>query len=224
MKKQIEITVPKDWSAVSFKQYQRLQRDIESYEDTPEAYDPTLLYHLCGITPDVYQSLDTTTLNSIREDLEGFLGKGEGYELQKIIKIGDVEYGIEPNLSKMAYGAYLDLTSHENIELNDTWLDILSILYRPVLSKKGALYEIEPYKGVNPWDSEKWETLGMDFHFGGFFFFSRLYEDLLTCILKSTENLMETYPNIKSILAESGKAIQQLQLLRGRISSNLTKF
>jgi len=218
MKKQIEITVPNDWSAVSFTQYLRLQQDLKNYEDTPEAQEPTLLYHLCGIHPDVISSLDTTTLQSIREDLSGFLGKSEGYELQRIIRIGDVEYGFEPNLSKMAYGAYLDITAFENIELNDDWCEILAILYRPITKKRGALYEIEKYTGVEPWDGDKFRNLGMDFHFGGFFFFTRLYQDLLNSILKYTQNQTEMYPNIKSILEKSGKAIQQLQQLQEKSS------
>ena len=169
MKKTIEITVPNDWSAVSLKQYIRLQEDLKVYEDTPEAYEPTLMYHICGLTPEILSSLTSETLNSIREEISGFMGKSEEYPLQRIVKIGDVEYGFEPNLSEMAYGAYLDLSNHDSIQLDETWPDIMSILYRPIISKKGALYEIEKYNGVNPWDSEKWLSVGMDIHFGGFF-------------------------------------------------------
>jgi hypothetical protein len=218
MKKTIEITVPNDWSAVSLKQYIRLQEDLKVYEDTPEAYEPTLMYHICGLTPEILSSLTSETLNSIREEISGFMGKSEEYPLQRIVKIGDVEYGFEPNLSEMAYGAYLDLSNHDSIQLDETWPDIMSILYRPIISKKGALYEIEKYNGVNPWDSEKWLSVGMDIHFGGFFFFFRLYEDLVNSILKSSEKEMETYPNIKSILEESGKVIHQLSNSRGKIS------
>ena len=218
MKKQIEITVPKDWSAVSFDRYLKLQRDLKNYEDTPEAQQPTLLYHLCGITPDVTKQLDTETLHHIGEDLGGFLSKSEEYELQRIVTIGDKEYGFEPNLSKMAYGAYLDISAFENIELNDDWLEILSILYRPITKKVGALYEIESYKGVGPWDGEKFREMGMDFHFGGFFFLTRLYNHLLNSILKSTQNQTGISPNINSILQESGKAIQRWQQLQEKSS------
>lgn len=217
MKKEIEITVPKDWSAVSFKQYLKLQSDLKLYEDTPEAYEPTLLYHLCGLPPQLVSEIDTTTLHNIREDLGRFLNKGEEYPLKRFITIDGVEYGFEPNLSQMKYSAYLDLTSYENIELNESWPEILSILYRPVVSKKGALYEIQSYTGVNPWDGEKWEELGMDFHFGGFFFFCRLYEDLLNYTLKSTENLTGMSPNTISILQRNGRVMQRLHESRKKI-------
>ena len=218
MKKQIEITVPNDWSAVSFKKYLRLQQDLKNYGDEEGAQELTLLYHLCDIPPQLVKGLDTKTLNHIKDDLAGFMGKSEGYELQRIVRIGDKEYGFEPNLSQMAYGAYLDMTSYENIELNDDWCEILAILYRPITKKVGALYEIEKYNGVNPWDADKFMDLGMDFHFGSFFFFTRLSNHLLTSTLKYMESQTEMYPNIKSILQESGKVMHQLQQLQEKTS------
>lgn len=210
MKKQIEITVPKDWSAVTFRQYLSLQKDIENYKDEELGYDITVLYHLCGLTPEVITKLDVKVLESIRNDVYKFLNTAEGYELQRTIKIGDKLYGIEPNLSEMPYGAYLDISKHDSIMLDEKWPEILSIIYREVDDKKGSLYDIKSYKGVSKEDSEKWWDVTMDFHFGCFFFFTRLYLDLVSSILNYSANLMEKYPNIKSILLESGKDIQQL--------------
>ena len=95
-----------------------------------------------------------------------------------------------------------------------TGLLSVSILYRPVKKKKGALYEIEQYEGVEPWDEDKWWEVGMDFHFGCFFFFIRLYKGLVKGTLNSLKNQAEISPNIKSILEESGEAIQQLSNLQ----------
>jgi hypothetical protein len=217
MKKTIEITVPKDWSAITYRTWLKLQRDLKSYEDDKGAYEHVLLYHLCGITPDVLEQLDGDTLNSIREDLTGFMNKSEDYSLQRLVKVGEREFGFEPNLGKMAYGAYLDISNYKAIELNEEWIDIVSILYREVKKKRGALYEIKTYKGVEPWESEKWMDMGMDFHFGCFFFFNRLYKDLQQGILKSTMNHPEISPNIKSILEESGKVIHHLQTSQEKI-------
>tara|TARA_R110000772_G_scaffold2435_6_gene8693 strand:+ start:1340 stop:1996 length:657 start_codon:yes stop_codon:yes gene_type:complete len=213
MKKTIEITVPRDWSAITYRTWLKLQADLKNYEEDEGAYDHVLLYHLCGITPDVLNQLDGDTLNSIKQDLTGFMNKSEDYPLQRLVKVGETEFGFEPNLGKMSYGAYLDISNYKAIELNEEWIDIVSILYREVKKKRGALYEIKTYKGVEPWESEKWLDMGMDFHFGCFFFFNRLYKDLQQGILKSTMNHQEISPNIKSILEESGKAIHHLQTL-----------
>ncbi len=217
MKKQIEITVPHDFSAITLKQYIQFQKDMDTHEGNTEAQDAFLVYNLTGMTPDMVKELDGEVISNIRKDLTKLLQKTD-YPLQRNITLEGVEYGFEPNLSQMPYGAYLDISKFENIQLNDDWPTILSILYRPVKKRKGALYEIEQYNGVEPWDEDKWWEVGMDFHFGCFFFFIRLYKDLVKGTLNSLKNQAEISPNIKSILEESGEAIQQLSNLQEKIS------
>lgn len=222
MKKQISIEVPNDWSAITFKQYLNLQRKLKNYEDEADAQNMILMSELCNISVDTLIHLDKGLLDKITEEIAQFLNKTE-YPLQKIITIDGVRYGFEPNLSQMSYGAYLDIAKFKNLELNDDWLGVMSILYRPIKKKNGALYSIETYKGYEEWDKEKWEGVGMDIHFGGFFFFSRLYKELLKGILNYTRNQMEMYPSIKSILERSGENIQRLHNLQERTSSSLIK-
>jgi hypothetical protein len=217
MKKQIEIEIPHDFSAITLKQYIQFQKDMDANEGDTEAQDAFLVYNLTGMTPDMVKELDSNTISNIRGDLTKLLQKTD-YDIQRLITIDGVEYGFQPNLSTMPYGAYLDISSFENIQLNDDWPTILSILYRPVTKKVGALYEIENYKAPEPWDDDKWWEVGMDFHFGCFFFFIRLYKDLVKGTLSYLKNQEEISPNIKSILGESGEAIQQLSNLQEKIS------
>ena len=222
MKKQIEIKVPTDYSAITFKKWMRLQRELKNYEDEEDAQNMILVSHLCDLSTDIIMKLDEGTLSKIKQDLYSFLNSTD-YELQRIVKIGDIEYGFEPNLSKMAYGAYLDISKFKDIQINDDWLAIMQILYRPITKKRGSLYEIEPYTGWEEWNKEMWEEVSMSIHFGGFFFFTRLYKTLLQSILNSTKNQMEMYPNIKSILEESGEIIHQLSNSPEKIYSSLIK-
>ena len=217
MSKEIEIKVPNDFSAVTLKQYVQLQKDLDANEGDVEAQDAFLVYNLTSLTPDMVKELDSDVISGIRKDLTKLLGNTD-YPLQRKITIGDTEYGFEPNLSAMPYGAYLDISKFENIQLNDDWPTILSILYRPIKKTKGALYEIEKYEGVEPWDEDKWWEVGMDFHFGCFFFFIHLYKALVKGTLNSLKNQTGISPNIKSILEESGEAIQQLSNLQEKIS------
>lgn len=63
-----------------------------------------------------------------------------------LIMVDDVEYGFF-NFAKMSYGELVDLDFFR--EQND-WINISSIVYRPVISKnnKGE-YRIKPYVGPN---------------------------------------------------------------------------
>jgi|TARA_R110000787_G_scaffold68693_1_gene153423 hypothetical protein len=213
MKKTIDIEIPKDYSAVSLKKYLRIQDDLERYKDDKEAQDAFLLWNIIGLTPKIINKLDSQTLNSIKGDLASFLGRTD-FKLQKFVDIDGVKYGFEPNLSKMAYGAYLDISSHKDLSINKDWASIMNILYRPVTKTKGALYSIEPYDNEKQQNKEKWLSVNMDIHFGCFFFFNRILKELSKGTLKSlTEQALEdpeVNPHTKRILEESGALINRL--------------
>lgn len=215
MIQEINIEVPNDYSGITLRQYLNLQRDITNYKDDEEAMNAALFYHICGIEPGILSQLDTNTFAKIKSQLYEFLGN-INFLLQRTITIEGVKYGFEPNLSKMSYGAYLDISKFENMGIDENWPKILSVLYRPIVKETGGLYTIQEYKGWKEWETDKWYGVNMDFHFGCFFFFNRLYKDLSLGILNSLKESPEIPRNIKSILDESGQVISQLQLLQGK--------
>jgi hypothetical protein len=104
----------------------------------------------------------------------------------------------------MAYGAYVDISKYDKLEINDKWAEVMSILYRPIIKRYGKLYDIIPYEGLI--DSELFLDVTMDVHFGCLFFFVNLSKDLWHSTLSS---LMQTSPELvphklKSILERSG--------------------
>lgn len=217
MKKAVEIKVPNDYSAITLRQYLKVQKDLKNYEGDEDAQDAFLIYNLCGLTPELIAGLDSATLTSIRNDLNKLMGKTD-YELQRFKTIEGVKYGFEPNLSEMPYGAYLDITKFDEITLDKNWPQVCNILFRPITeTRMGILYEIEKYKGAEPWEEDKWLDVTMDFHFGTFFFFTRIYKDLLQGILNSLRETGEIPDNINKILQESGEAIQALSNLQMKI-------
>lgn len=202
MKQELTITVPKDWSAVTLQQFLNLKKDMETYKDEPDALVACLFHHLCKFPVEYLQQLDLDTYIAIKKDIYDFFNKVE-LPLKRFITIDGVEYGFEPNLSQMAYGAYLDISKYETMEINEKWAEIMSILYRPVVKKQGALYDIKVYDGTI--DKEKFLSVGMDAHWGAIFFFKGLLADLQNSILSSLKKDSEEIPaNIKSILLKSG--------------------
>ena len=128
MKQEIKITVPTQWSAIPLKKYLALQNDIKVYGEQEEGYIACLMHHLCGFNVEYLTQLDTETFQNIKNDLIGFMGKTE-FPLQRFIQINGVEYGFEPNISKMAYGAYLDIAKYDTFTIDENWAKIMSILY-----------------------------------------------------------------------------------------------
>jgi len=214
MTKEIKINVPQNWSGITLREYLKFQRDLKVYGEEEVGYMACILHHICGIGPEYISKLPTDIYTNIKGDLMQFIGNTQ-LPLKRIITIDGKEYGFEPNLSKIAYGAYLDITKYDTLTIDENWGKVMSILYRPVKSKSGALYTIEPYNGYI--DDEKFLNVGMDVHFGALGFFFLLSEDLVKDILKSlkVENLP---PSIKSILEENGEAMQVLSNWQEMIS------
>ena len=206
MVKEITLTIPTDWSGVSLKKYLTLQKDMKNYGDDEEAQTALMLSHLCGLDAEYIKSLSIEDYNTVRMTLEGFITNTE-YPLQKIININGKEYGFEPNLSQMSYGAYVDISKFGQLTIDDNWAKIMSILYRPITDKKGDMYTIEAYKGEI--DDKLFLQVPMDIQFGCLFFFVNLLTDLLSGTLKYLK-VEGMPPNIKSILEKSGEITKRL--------------
>jgi hypothetical protein len=204
MVQEITLNIPTSYGDISLKKWMELQTEMENYKDNDEALNALILYHLCGLDPLYMNGLDMQSYAEIKLELDKFLTNTE-LPLQKIINIDGVEYGFEPNLSQMSYGAFVDITKYETIAIDKNWQKIMNILYRPIEKKIGESYTIKPY--IPNEDDSKWLSVGMDIHFGALFFFVHLSTDLLSSILKSTME-MELPHNIKQILQRSGNLIQ----------------
>ena len=205
MVKEIEIKMPTSYADISLKKWLVLQNELKSYEDDEEATVAILLSHLCNLPFEYHKGLSVDDYIMIKTELNKFLSIHD-LPLQKFITIDGVEYGFEPNLSEMSYGAYLDITKFKNINIDENWSKIMSILYRPVTNKSGTHYSIKTYNGSE--DKTVFDNVGMDVHFGALFFLYNLLMDLLKDILKSSME-MDLAPTIKQILARSGQHILQ---------------
>jgi hypothetical protein len=220
MKKQIELKVPTSYGDISLHKWLGLQKEIKNYEGDDEAVGALMLYHLCGLDPIYLKGLAAKDYNILKNELASFIQDVE-LELQRFVTIDGVEYGFEPNLSKMAYGAYADISKFGTIGIDENWAKIMNILYRPVSKKIGDMYSIQPYTGDDKY--EKWLNVPMDIHFGALFFLLNLQTNLLNSILKSSME-MEVPHNIKPILARSGAHMQQLLNWQKAIYSDSTKL
>ena len=206
MKQTLTIEIPTSWKDITLETYLKMQAELENYRDNEEAQIAIMLLHLCKIQPEYLRGLSADSYNLLKAKLSQFVSP-EGIELQRFITIDGVEYGFEPNLSKMAYGAYADITQWDTISIDKNWAKIMSILYRPVTQKKGERYQIETYTGDIKEDL--FMKVDMETHWGTLFFFLDLQLDLLNAIPNSLME-MELPHSIKSTLEKSGEVMQRL--------------
>jgi hypothetical protein len=220
MKKTIQITMPETWADITLKQYLALQYDLEAYKDDDEAQSAFMLYHLCGIDLSQIKGMQVKSYTEILNTLGQFMHKID-LPLQRFIMVDGIEYGFEPNLSQMSYGAYADITKYDTITIDKNWAKIMSILYRPIEKKVGKTYSIKSYESVV--DENKWLNVSMDIHFGCLFFFVLISTDLLNSTLNSLIAQKDIPADYKPILQRSGEVTQQLLNLQTETSNKSTK-
>jgi hypothetical protein len=206
MKKTIEITMPEGWSDITLSKYLDLMKELENYKDNEDASTAVMLYKLCGIEPSLLSNVSKQSYNQLRAELTQFLEPKE-LPLQRFVWIDGVEYGFEPNLSNIAYGAYLDISKYDKITIDTNWPKIMAILYRPIVSKSGKLYEIKEYTGME--DDTIFLKTTMDINFGCIGFFLHLSKDLALYTLKSLKEGQEMNLLLQSIMERSGKDTPQ---------------
>lgn len=220
MGKQITLTIPTDWNGISLKKYLSLQKELTNYADDEDAMVAIMLQELCGLDAKYLSSLAINDYLMIRNELNSFINKVD-HELVPIVEWKGVKYGFEPNLSQMSYGAYLDISKFDTLAIDDNWVKVMNILYRPITEQKGEMYSTQAYTaGVdNTNEIEQW---GMDVHFGALFFFLHLSTDLVISIpnyLKVEDNHQTTM----QILQRSGEVTKQLLNSQGVTSQSSTK-
>jgi len=220
MVKEVTLNIPTSYGDISLKKWLEFQNQLKNYEDDEDAITALMLSYLCGLDTEYISGIAVADYAMLRNELSKFINNTE-LPLQRFIMVDGVEYGFEPNLSNMAYGAFADITKYNTITIDANWAKIMSILYRPVVKKVGDTYTIKTYTGDI--DHKPFLELGMDIHFGCLFFFVNLSTDLLNSILKSMTQ-MELPPNIKLTLVKSGEHIKQLLNLQTEISSRLMKL
>jgi hypothetical protein len=217
---QVELKVPNNWETITLKNYLAYLKDVENYKDDEDAVTAVTLLHFCGLQPEWLNGINVSDLNLLKAKLNQFIGNQE-HELQRKIYIDGQAYGFEPNLSSIAYGAYLDITKYDTFTIDENWAKIMSILYRPIIEEKEGMYLIKTYDGTD--NSEKFLDLGMDIHFGSLFFFINLSMDLANATLKYSME-MDIPHDIKQILARSGELTQHLSHSHKITYSDLMKL
>lgn len=121
-------------------------------------------------------------------------------KLYEVFEHQGIEYGLENDWSKLAWGAWVDfqVLSADNVQSNIH--TIMAILYRPIISKdKKGKYKISPYKADEIQDrAETFKSLPIKYWFGAasfFFLISIIYtnniKNSLNLTMKANEMAMK---------------------------------
>tara|TARA_R100001460_G_scaffold81393_1_gene122313 strand:+ start:44 stop:688 length:645 start_codon:yes stop_codon:yes gene_type:complete len=129
--------------------------------------------------------------------------------LNRIIKINDVEYGFHPNLEEITLGEYADIETYLKNGLEHNLTRLLAILYRPITEKDKDNYSIEAY-GLSDsrMRAKKFETMkAVDVNNALVFFWTfvkELLKTLLPYLMEQNQKMLSKPQMTNSLISGVG--------------------
>ena len=183
---QLNDRVVKVQPEITIEQFQRLKHKEELYKSSPA----DLLSMLLSVPANELKDLPLNQMEFVQSYLMSQMTETSlKDELYNVFTYDGVEYGLENDWSKLAWGAWMDMEvfSAENIEENIHLL--MAILYRPIIEKKNGKYKIAPYKADEIEDrAYEFRQLPVKYWFGASSFFF-LTATIYTSNIKSSLEL-----------------------------------
>lgn len=215
-KGQIEIIVPETLNDITLRQY----REYIKIEEPTELDLLRIFYGLTAKHINTLKLNDVTNLVRIITDIL----KSKPKQNQMVFTMGGVEYGFIPNLEEITYGENKDITTY--LGKWDYMDRYMAVAFRPVIKKKGGLYEIEEYEGSNKY-VKVMEDAPLGVVLSSMVFFWTLISSLLDATQTSLEHQTKTNQITNSLSTqkkssvENGEVIQNYMNLLKEISEDL---
>jgi len=205
-----EVIDVKDYMSVA--QYQKFIRNEKLYKENPAE----LLSLWLEIPMNTIKDLPLEEVKFVENYLTQEITKEFNEDkLYETFEFEDVEYGLENDWSKLAWGAWVDFQVLCGDNVQENIHRIMAILYRPISeprNKKGK-YKIKPYKASEIEDrAEIFRRLPVHYWFGAANFF------FLTSIIY-TNNIQNS---LKLTMEINQKAMKGYKILPKWIKRNLS--
>jgi hypothetical protein len=154
---------------LTIEQYQNLKRNMETYKDDPTA----VLSLYTNIPVRKLKNLPFEQVKFVQEYITTqFTDKSISDELHNVFTHNGVEYGLENNWQKLAWGAWVDLEVFSSEDIEENIHLLMSVLYRPIKERKKNKYVLEAYDADNIEErANEFLTLPVNYWFGVSVFF-----------------------------------------------------
>ena len=154
---------------ITIEQFQRLQHKEDLYKTSPA----DLLSMLLSVPVNELKDLPLNQMEFVQSYLMSQMTESSlKDELYNIFTHNNVEYGLENDWSKLAWGAWMDMEVFSSEKIEENIHLIMAILYRPVVEKKNDKYKIKPYKADEIEDrAYEFRQLPVKYWFGASSFF-----------------------------------------------------
>jgi len=175
---------------ITIEQFQRLQNKEELYKTSM----PDLLSLLLKVPVNELKDLPLNQMEFVQSYLMSQMTESSlKDELYNIFTHNGVEYGLENDWSKLAWGAWMDMEVFSSEKIEENIHLIMAILYRPVIERKNGKYKIAPCKADEIEDrAYEFRQLPIKYWFGAssfFFLTATIYTNNIKSSLEWTNRM-----------------------------------
>ena len=216
--KSFQFSVPMEVESIPLRQYQKylalldsLGVHDENYEHDHEYFSMKVLQIFLGLDKDQVLTLKASDVTFLTNHIINMVNLEEDTPLVTEFKMdtpkGTVEFGFEPKLDDMAFGALIDLDTY--IRSDKDLHKMMAVLYRPIKERWKDTYTIYDYSGTEAW-AEVMRDAPFAVAVSARLFFYRLWRDLPKAIATSSQvkqATQELVQNYRQVLEKSGDGI-----------------
>jgi len=198
-------TMINSWNDVTLDKWVKL---ISKKENTKSEEAVEIINTLSDIPRKLIKELGIQDIAVILKRIS-ILQQNADSNLNRIIKINDVEYGFHPNLEEITLGEYADIETYLKNGLENNLTRLLAILYRPITEKDKDNYSIEAY-GLSDsrMRAKKFETMkAVDVNNALVFFWTfvkELLKTLLPYLMEQNQKMISKPQMTNSLISGVG--------------------
>jgi len=176
------------WSDITVGQYQEMMM-VQS--DTEIGKFIECIAIALDIDPQSIRDMPYKDYTTLQQKMS-FISQEPLKDIQTIIEIDGIRYGLEPDMSLITAGVFIDAEQFKQSPIENLH-NTLALIYRPIVKEVGDTYEIEPHqaRGFEKRAALFRDRLSIEVVLGATLFFSLLGMELSIHLLESFSTQME---------------------------------
>ena len=213
----MKINIPENLNEITIKQFFDFKKCCDTNQDD-QYLRLAMVSIFCDISVEDIKKISSKDFIDISNQLTNVL-KETPVHVEKFV-INGVEFGFIPNLENITAGEYIELDTLFKDE--ETYLEQMAVMYRPITGTHKNLYRIEPFEST-----EKHKNImiaaPISAYLGSKVFFCNLLNELLESFQLFLIMGGKEVTDLGEVLAKNGVGINQFIQSLEEVSMNLKK-
>ena len=213
----MKINIPENLNEITIKQFFDFKKCCDTNQDD-QYLRLAMVSIFCDVSVEDIKKISSKDFIDISNQLTNVL-KETPIHIERFI-INGVEFGFIPNLENITAGEYIELDTLFKDE--ETYLEQMAVMYRPITGTHKNLYRIEPFEST-----EKHKNImiaaPISAYLGSKVFFCNLLNELLESFQLFLIMGGKEVTDLGEVLAKNGVGINQFIQSLEEVSMNLKK-